>query len=163
MIDSLFLIVICFFLAAVCFLLARRPTYWKINLYTGAACFTLLGLASLYLGWATLDSPNQVRRFIEPYPGARAVWRTPVAVDGTWSWGFYSTDSPQAIRRFYERLAEEEGWATSGGGSVIVLKKPGLTVLIAFTPAGWGRDKANTQIIYSAEKKSDISMRIQPP
>lgn len=146
---------ISFGLAIACLWGARRSgesSVVRFKLYWAGMSFIAVAFGAAYMQVLEWRSPDEVARYLPPYPHANVRSRSPVPVDRAKAWIFETSHSPKAVADFYTTLARTNGWAlkreASDNMEVLVLRQFQTVTTIVAAPAAGGSTRRNTEITY---------------
>ena len=114
-------------------------------------CLFLLMIVS-YILWREYRAPGELSVYVNPYENAKVSMRIPlISKSDLKYWTFNTLDSPQAVKEYYLRKKNREGWEirTKEKENFLVLEKGNLDLTIQITEGNNGK----SDILYTLEER----------
>ncbi|MCK4592303.1 hypothetical protein KAT63_02565 [Candidatus Parcubacteria bacterium] len=115
-------------------------------------CLFLLTVVS-YILWREYRAPSELSVYVRPYENAKvSMWIPSISKSGSKNWTFNTFDSPQAVKEYYFRKKNREGWEirTKEKERFLVLEKGNLDLTIQIREEKNGK----SDIVYTLEERA---------
>jgi hypothetical protein len=115
-------------------------------------CLFLLTVVS-YVLWREYRAPSELSVYVKPYKNAQvSMWVPSISKSDSKYWTFNTFDSPQAIKEYYLRKKNRDGWEirTREKESFLVLEKGNLDLTIQIIEGKNGK----SDIFYTLEERA---------
>ena len=114
-------------------------------------CLFLLAAVSCVL-WREFRAPGELSEYVEPYENAKvSMWIPSISKSDSKNWTFNTFDSPQAVKEYYLRKKNRDGWEirTKEKEGLLVLEKGNLDLTIQIIEKNNGR----SDIFYTLKER----------
>lgn len=144
-------------LGGVGFYIAFVARDWNPVKRLARSTFYAFLIASIVLGYIVLREGRaaaEISTYIDPYPSVSAViWVPQLPGDRTRGWIFITSDSPDAVIRYYQAAAHRPGWTFEvERGGHLFLRKAGACLHIALSLEATAYSSHGTSIVYSLQE-----------